>query len=44
MGWDIEKIKNWLRHTDIRTTSNVYTHISKDRKKIMAKEIDDFLG
>ena len=44
MGWDIEKIKNWLRHSDIRTTSNVYTHISKDRKKIMAKEIDDFLG
>jgi len=44
MGWDIEKIKNWLRHSDIRTTSNVYTHISKERKKIMANEIDDFLG
>lgn len=43
MGWDIERIKNWLRHSDIRTTSNVYTHISNDRKKIMAKEIDDFL-
>ena len=43
MGWDIERIKNWLRHSDIRTTSNIYTHISNDRKKIMAKEIDDFL-
>ena len=43
MGWDIEKIKNWLRHSDIRTTSNVYTHISSDRKRLMAQELDDFL-
>ena len=41
LGWDIEKIKNWLRHADIETTSNIYTHISKDRKKLMAKELED---
>ena len=41
MGWDIEKIKCWLRHADIDTTSNIYTHISKDRKKIMAQELKD---
>lgn len=41
MGWDIEKIKCWLRHADIDTTSNIYTHISKERKKIMAQELQD---
>ena len=39
MGWDIEKIKCWLRHADIDTTSNIYLHISKERKKIMAQEL-----
>ncbi len=41
LGWDIEKIKHWLRHADIETTSNIYLHISKDRKKLMAKELED---
>ena len=35
-GWDIEKIKVWLRHADIETTSNIYTHISKNRQHILA--------
>jgi len=41
LGWDIERIKNWLRHADIETTSNIYTHISKERKRLMAEEISD---
>jgi len=41
LGWDIEKIKHWLRHADIETTSNIYLHISKERKKLMAKELED---
>ena len=41
IGWDIEKIKCWLRHADIDTTSNIYLHISKERKKIMAEELKD---
>ncbi len=41
LGWDIEKIKNWLRHRDIETTSNIYTHISKERKRLMVEELED---
>ena len=41
LGWDIEKIKHWLHHADIETTSNIYLHISKERKKLMAKELED---
>ena len=39
-GWDIEAIKSWLRHADIETTSNIYMHISKDRKKLLAGDMD----
>ena len=41
MGWDIERIKAWLRHSDIKTTSDIYVHISRERKKLMAEELDD---
>ena len=41
LGWDIERIKSWLRHSDIKTTSNIYLHISKERRKIDAFELKD---
>ncbi len=41
LGWDIERIKSWLRHSDIKTTSNIYLHISKERRKIDAYELRD---
>ncbi len=43
LGWDIKAIQVWLRHADIETTGNIYTHISNERKKIMANELDDLL-
>ena len=39
LGWDIERIKCWLRHSDIKTTSNIYLHISKERRRIDALEL-----
>ena len=39
LGWDIERIKSWLRHSDIKTTSNIYLHISKERRRIDALEL-----
>lgn len=38
-GWDLEAVKFWLRHADIETTSNIYLHVSKDRKHILANEM-----
>ena len=40
-GWDLKDIQTWLGHADIQTTANVYTHISKSRKKIMAKNLEN---
>lgn len=38
-GWSLEDIKNWLGHADIETTSNIYTHYSKERKTLVANSL-----
>lgn len=43
LGWDIKAIQTWLRHADIETTGNIYTHISNERKRIMSTELSDFI-
>lgn len=39
-GWDIKSIQLWLRHADVKTTLNIYTHIKKDKKMDMAQSIE----
>lgn len=41
-GYQLEDIKARLRHKDIRTTSNEYGHMYKERKISLAKEITSF--
>lgn len=43
LGWDIKAIQTWLRHADIETTGNIYTHISNERKQIMSTKLNDFI-
>ena len=38
-GWDLEAVKSWLRHADIETTSNIYLHVSKERKHLLAEDM-----
>jgi integrase len=38
-GWNVKDIQEWLRHSDIETTMNIYTHISEQKKKILAKDM-----
>ncbi len=33
-GWELKDVQEWLGHADIETTANIYTHISKERKKM----------
>ena len=42
MGKTLEDIKTRLRHKDIRTTSNEYGHMYKERKISLANELTDF--
>ncbi|MCM1370809.1 MAG: tyrosine-type recombinase/integrase [Clostridium sp.] len=39
MGMQLEDIKTRLRHKDIRTTSNEYGHMYKERKILLANDI-----
>lgn len=43
MNWDLKDIQAWLGHSDIRTTSDVYTHISNLRKEEMSKRLENKL-
>jgi len=38
-GWELKDIQEWLRHTKIETTGDIYVHISKNRKKIMGENL-----
>ncbi len=38
-GWNVKDIQEWLRHAKLETTMNIYTHISEQRKKILAKDM-----
>ena len=38
-GWELKDIQEWLGHSDIETTGNIYTHISKARKEKMGNEL-----
>ncbi len=40
-GWELKDIQDWLGHADIQTTANIYTHISKSRKEIMTKTLEN---
>lgn len=38
-GMSLEDVKNWLRHSDIETTSNIYLHYSRGRQKLVLNTI-----
>ena len=38
-GWNVKDIQEWLRHSKLETTMNIYTHISNQRKTILAKDM-----
>ncbi len=39
-GWDIKDAQTWLRHSSIKVTGDIYTHIAEDRKSSMARKLD----
>ena len=39
LGWTLKDIQEWLGHSDIKMTANIYAHIAMDRKKDMAASL-----
>ena len=42
-GWKMKDISDWLGHTDIQTTMNLYGHLDVEYKKELAETIDGLL-
>jgi len=40
LGFDLKDIQIWLRHKDIQTTMNLYTHLDMDAKSNIANSLD----
>lgn len=40
-GWSMKAISDWLGHSQIGTTMNIYAHIDMDQKRNLAKTIDN---
>ena len=41
LGWTLKDIQEWLGHSDIKMTANIYAHIAMDRKKDMAASLGE---
>ncbi|MDD7572939.1 MAG: site-specific integrase [Eubacteriales bacterium] len=39
-GWDIGEVREWLRHADIDTTANIYTHVRQSRTIALGENLD----
>jgi integrase len=40
LGFDLKDIQTWLRHADIQTSMNLYTHLDMEAKTIIAEKLD----
>lgn len=38
-GWTLKDIQEWLGHSDITITANLYTHVDITRKQLLAKSL-----
>lgn len=43
-GWDLGKVQNWLGHSDISVTANIYNHVSKRWKNKHGEMVDKIFG
>lgn len=44
MGWSLKDIQEWLGHSDIKMTANIYSHLDTTRKNSIASAISGSLG
>jgi integrase len=40
LGFDLKDIQIWLRHSDIQTSMNLYTHLDMATKTEIAERLD----
>lgn len=43
-GWELGEVQNWLGHSDIKVTANIYNHVNKKWKNKHGKMADESFG
>lgn len=43
-GWDLGKVQNWLGHSDITITANIYNHVSRKWKNRQGEKVDEIFA
>lgn len=43
-GWEIGKVQQWLGHSDIATTANIYNHVSKKWQNMHGMQINNMFN
>lgn len=43
-GWDLGKVQNWLGHSDITVTANIYNHVSRKWKNRQGEKVDEIFA
>lgn len=43
-GWELAKVQQWLGHSDISVTANIYNHVSKKWKNKHGEMVDGIFG
>ncbi len=44
MGWSLKDVQEWLGHSDIQMTANIYAHLEVGRKADIANALTERLG
>ena len=44
MGWTLKDIQEWLGHSDIKMTANIYSHLDTSRKTNIAESLSQKFG
>ncbi len=44
MGWSLKDVQEWLGHSDIQMTANIYSHLDVGRKVSIATSISEKIG
>lgn len=44
MGFNLKDVQEWLGHSDIKMTANIYSHLDVKRKQSMAKKLGNYLA
>ena len=44
MGWNLKDVQEWLGHSDIKMTANIYSHLDTARKTNIAESLAQKFG